>query len=122
MTDPVADLRADYARQCAASPWGEAAAVCVLLGFAPVAGHPRFARYADRRGVDFTAALKDRTWSSGERFLIATAAGLWSGRDPHADISRIPYLDDDFYEAWLAMVTASRTGRAPGDGPLPAVT
>jgi hypothetical protein len=111
----VAALRDDLTRQCAASRWGEAAAVAVLLGFEPVARHPRFPRYVDRRGVDWTSALKDKTWSDGERFLIATAGGLWSGRAHGADVCRVPFLSDDFYEAWLAMVTASRTGKVPGD-------
>lgn len=109
----IAALREDLARSLAAGPWGEAAAVAVLLGFAPVAGHPRFARYADRGGVNWPAALKDPTWSEGERFLIATAAGLWTGRPCGADVCRVPFLDDGFYAAWLAMVTAARTGKVP---------
>ena len=112
----VAALRADLIRQCTASRWGEAAAVAVLLGFGPVTGHPRFARYVDRGGVDWAAALRDRTWSEGERFLIGTAAALWTGRPSGADVRAVPFLSDEFYEAWLAMVTASRTGKVPGDG------
>jgi hypothetical protein len=110
----IAALRDDLARQCASSPWGEAAAVVVLLGFEPVAGHPRFARYAGPAGFNWPEALRDRSWSEGERFLIATAAGLWTGRPCGADVCRVPFLDDDFYAAWLAMVEASRTGKVPG--------
>lgn len=112
----VKALRDDLARQCSASPWGEAAAVVVLLGFEPVAKHPGFGRYAGRRGVDWEAALRDRAWSTSERFLIATAAGLWTGQAHGADVCRVPFLSDGFYEAWLAMVTAARTGQVPGDG------
>lgn len=107
----VAALRAELARSLTGGPWGEAAAVVSLLDFEPIAGHPRFARYASRSGVDWGDALKDRTWLTGERFLIATAAALWSGRPSGADLSRVPFLTDDFYAAWLAMVTASRTGK-----------
>ena len=111
----IAVLRADLARQCAASRWGEAAAVAVFLGFTPVAGHPRFGRYVGPAGVNWAEALRDRTWSEGERFLIASAAGLWTGRPCGADVCRVPFLDDGFYAAWLAMVTAARTGKVPGD-------
>jgi hypothetical protein len=112
----ITALREDLARSLAGGQWGEAAAVAVLLGFQPIAGHERFGRYVDRGGVDWTAMLKDRAWSTQERFLIATAAGLWSGRDPKADISRVPFLSDGFYETWLAMVTASRTGKVQDNG------
>lgn len=112
----VKALREDLARQCSASRWGEAAAVAVLLGFAPVAAHPRFGRYAGPGGISWAEALRDRAWSEGERFLIASAAGLWTGRPCGADVCRVPFLDDDFYGAWLAMVTASRTGRVPEAG------
>lgn len=71
----VMTLRAEYTAACAKERWGEAAAVAVLLGFGPVAGHPRFARYAGRSGINWPEALRDRSWSEGERFLIATAAG-----------------------------------------------
>lgn len=111
--DDIAALRDDLTRQCAASRWGEAAAVAVLLGFEPVAGHPRFARYAGPSGVNWPEALRDPTWSEGERFLIATAAGLWTGRPCGADVYWVPFLSDGFYETWLAMVTASRTGKVP---------
>lgn len=111
--DNIRALRDDLARQCATSRWGEAAAVAALLGFGPVAAHPRFARYVGPSGINWPEALHDPTWSEGERFLIATAAGLWTGRPCGADVCRIPFLSDDFYEAWLAMVTASRTGKVP---------
>jgi hypothetical protein len=109
----VEELRDYLARQCAASRWGEAAAVAVLLGFEPVAGHSRFGRYVDRSGVDWPAMLKDRCWSEHQRFLIATAAGLWTGNPHGADVCKVPFMGDGFYEAWLAMVVASRTGKVP---------
>jgi hypothetical protein len=109
----VAALRDLLTLQCSANPWGEAAAVAVLLGFEPIAAHPRFARYAGPAGINWPEAVRDRTWSEGERFLIATAAALWTGRACGADVCRVPFLSDDFYEAWLAMVTASRTGEVP---------
>jgi hypothetical protein len=110
----VAALRAEYEAACARERWGEAAAVAVLLGFGPVAAHPRFARYAGRSGINWPEAVRDRSWSEGERFLIATAAGLWTGRPCGADVCRVPFLDDGFYACWLAMVEASRTGKVPG--------
>lgn len=111
--DDITALREDLTRQCTVNRWGEAAAVAVLLGFTPIAAHPRFARYVGPSGVDWPEALRDRTWSEGERFLIGTAAGLWTGRPCGADVCRVPFLSDGFYEAWLAMVTASRTGEMP---------
>jgi hypothetical protein len=108
----VQALRDDLARQCSANRWGEAAAVVVLLGCREIAWQSRFARHVSRSGVDWTALLAEN-WSEGERFLIATAAGLWTGRAYGADVARVPFLSDGFYEAWLAMVTASRTGKAP---------
>jgi hypothetical protein len=112
----VTALRDDLARQCSASRWGEAAAVVVLLSFEPVAGDRRFARHAAKTGIDWTAVLKDKGWSPSERFLIATAAGLWTGRAHGADVYRVPFLGDGYYAVWLAMVTASRTGKVAGDG------
>lgn len=111
--DGIATLREDLTRSLTGGPWGEAAAVAVLLGFEPVAGHPRFSRYVGPAGVNWPEALRDRTWSEGERFLIATAAGLWTGRPCGADVCRVPFLDDGFYVIWLAMVTAARTGKVP---------
>ena len=108
--DDVAALRADLAQSLTGGRWGEAAAVVVLLGFEPVAGQPRFARHTDRMGIDWHAMLAE-DWSLGERFLIATAAGLWSAHPHGADVCRVPSLDDEFYRVWLAMVTAARTGR-----------
>lgn len=112
----VATLRAEYEAVCARERWGEAAAAAVLLGFEPVAAHPRFARYAGPAGFNWAEALRDRSWSEGERFLIGTAAALWTGRPCGADVCRVPFLDDEFYAVWLAMVEASRTGKVPGDG------
>ncbi len=116
--EPVADngvaaLREDLTRSLLGGPWGEAAAVVVLLDFKPIAGNPRFARHADRGGVHWDAVLAEN-WSASERFLIATAAGLWGGRAYGADVSWVPFLGDDFFAVWQAMVTASRTGKAPG--------
>lgn len=113
--DGVAALREDLARSLTGGPWGEAAAVAVLLDFTPIAGNPKFIQHISRGGVGWTAALTEENWSEGERFLIATAASLWSGRGRAygADVGQIPFLDDDFYGVWLAMVTASRTGKVP---------
>jgi hypothetical protein len=111
--DAITALREGLARSLAGGPWGEAAAVAVLLSFEPVAGHERFARYVGPSGINWTEALHDRAWSDGERFLIGTAAGLWTGRPRGADVCKVPFLRDDEYEAWLAMVTASRTGKVP---------
>jgi len=109
----VAALRAKYAAACAAQPWGEAAAVAVLLGFEPIASRREFARHVTMGGVGWDKVLGEPAWSEGERFLIATAAGLWTGCAHGADVSRVPFLDDEFYAVWLAMVTASRTGKVP---------
>jgi hypothetical protein len=87
----------------------------VLLRFGPIAADERLARHVDLGGVDWDAVLADRSWSPAERFLLATAAGLWTGRRTHADISRVAFLDDVFFAAWQDMVTAARTGRVPGD-------
>ena len=106
-------LRRKYASACEASPWGEAAAVTVLLGCERIAGDRRFARFVTHDGVYWDSLLNDVYWSDGERFLIATAAGLWTGRAHGADVSGVPSLDDEFYAVWLAMVTASRTGKVP---------
>ena len=114
----VAALRADYMRRCAQGPWGEAAAVAVLLGFGPLAEDERLARRVDRGGVDWGAALADRSWSPSERFLLATAAGLWAGRRTQADISRVAFLDDVFFAVWQDMITAVRTAWARSDSPL----
>lgn len=112
----VAALRAKYETACALEPWGEAAAVTVLLAFEPIASRREFARHVTRSGVHWDKARDEPAWSDGERFLIASAAGLWTGRAHGADVCRVPFLDDAFYAAWLAMVTASRTGKVPGDG------
>jgi len=109
----VTALRTKYMTACALEPWGEAAAVAVLLGFEPVASRREFARHVTRGGVHWDKVLAEPAWSDGERFLVATAAGLWSGRPCGADVCRVPFLDDGFYAVWLAMVTASRTGKVP---------
>jgi hypothetical protein len=46
----VTALRAWYAQACAEVPWGEAAAVAVLLGYEPIASRPEFARHVPRGG------------------------------------------------------------------------
>ena len=107
----VAALRVKYAAACAAELWGEAAAVAVLLSFEPIAGRREFARHVTMGGVGWDKVLAEPAWSTGERFLIATAAGLWTGRPCGADVCSVPFLDDGFYAVWLAMVTASRTGK-----------
>lgn len=109
----VAFLRREYTRQSSGQPWGEAAAVAVLLGFEPVAADDRLARHVGRGGIDWGAVLADETWSTGERFLIATAAGAWSGRRTQVDISRVAYLDDSFFSTWLDIVFACRHGHVP---------
>lgn len=110
----VEELRERLAGQASRNPWGEAAAVAVLLDFEPVAGQDRLAAHVTRDPVDWDAALADETWSPSERLLIATAAGLWSGRPTMADISRVPLLDQEFLQAWLDMITAALTGHVPG--------
>jgi hypothetical protein len=111
----VAALRREYILGTAREPWGEAAAVAVLLGFEPVAADKRFAAHARRDGVGWDAVLADETWSSGERFLIATAAGAWNGRRTMVDISRVAWLDDRFLQTWLAIIQARIDGRVPAD-------
>lgn len=111
----VQRLRGKYAAACATGPWGEAAAVAVLLGFGPIAARPEFARHVTMGGVSWDKVLAEPAWSTGLQFLIATAAGLWTGSPHGADVCRVPFLGDEFYACWLAMVTASRTGKVPGD-------
>ncbi len=115
----VAALRREYILGTAREPWGEAAAVAMLLGFEPVAADKRFAVHARRGGIDWDAVLADETWSSGERFLIATAAGAWNGRRTLIDISRIAWLDDRFLQAWLGIIHARIDGRVPADADSP---
>ncbi len=91
---------------------GEHAAVAVLLAHEPVAAAAKFARHAGSRGVDWDAVLAE-TWSPGERLLVATAAGLWSGRRTPVDISRAAFPDDTQYRVWRAMRPAHRAGRVP---------
>lgn len=111
----VKALRAKYVTACEKMPWGEAAAVAVLLGFAPVASRREFARHVTRGGVHWDKVVAEAAWSDGERFLIATAAGLWTGRPHGADVCHAPFLGDEFCEVWQAMVTARLTGKVPGD-------
>ena len=110
----IAALREQYTRQSSQAHWGEAAAVAVLLGFTPIAGDDRLARHASPDGIAWEAVLADKTWSSTERFLIATAAALWGGRRTMADISQVTRLDDDFFRTWLDMVNAAMEGHVPG--------
>ena len=112
----VKALRAKYITACALEPWGEAAAVAVLLGFEPIASRREFARHVTRSGVGWDKVLAESVWPASERFMIATAAGLWTSRAHGADVCRVPFLDGEFYAVWLAMVTASLTGKVPGDG------
>jgi hypothetical protein len=109
----VAALRQEYARATANQAWGEAAAVAVLLGFEPIAGHDRFTVHVTRSGVNWDALLAEHAWSSAERFLIGTAAGLWLGRGTQVDIGQVAFLSDDFLAAWLAMVTSAVQGHVP---------
>lgn len=94
---------------------GEHAAVAVLLGYAPVATSAKFARYVTERGVDWDGVLGE-TWPAPERLLIATAAGLWSGRRTTVDISRAAFLPEQDYRLWQLMLSAHRSGSVtPGD-------
>lgn len=94
---------------------GEHAAVAVLLGYAPVATSAKFARYVTERGVDWDGVLGE-TWPAPERLLIATAAGLWSGRRTTVDISRAAFLPEQDYQLWQLMLSAHRSGSVtPGD-------
>ena len=110
----IAFLRQDYISRSTRQPWGEAAAVAVLLGFEPIASDDRLARHAGRDGIEWDAVLADKTWSPGERFLIGTAAGAWSGRRTMIDISRVAYLDDAFLTTWMDIIRARTNGRVPG--------
>jgi hypothetical protein len=110
----IAVLRREYVRQSTGQRWGEAAAVAVLLGFEPIAGDDRLARHASRGGIAWDEVLADKTWSPGERFLIATAAGAWSGRRTMIDISRVAHLDDAFLGTWMDIIRACTDGYVPG--------
>jgi|SRR5579859_5357173 len=106
-------LRQEYLRACSRERWGEAAAVAVLLGRERFTNDDRLCRHVSQDGVRWDKVLADRTWSPTEYFLLATAAGLWSGRRTEVDISRVGFLDEDFYALWQAMLTAARTGYVP---------
>lgn len=112
----VAGFRDDLRRSLADGPLGADAAVVVLLDFEPVRGHPSFGQYISGSGIDWDRALKDRAWTISEAFLIATAASLCTGSPHGADVFRVPFLPDSFYDVWQAMVTASRTGVVPPAG------
>jgi len=109
----VKNLREKAVRRCSAGPWGEEAAVAVLLGFDRIAGDRRFWMHVDQAGVDFDPILADDTWSTTERFLIATCACLWNSRHGPVDIGQVYSLDSTFWQVWHDMVTAARTGRVP---------
>ena len=55
----VAALRAKYMTACAIEPWGEAAAVAVLLAFEPIASRREFARHVTRSGVHWDPVLAE---------------------------------------------------------------
>lgn len=113
----VAGLRDRYVRLASQDSWGEAAAVAVLLGFGPIADDDRFAGHVEPGGVYWDRIMADKTWSPSERFLIATAAGLWSGSRTMADISRVVKLDGRFLQTWLEMISAACGGRVPRSCP-----
>jgi hypothetical protein len=113
----VAALRTRYAAACAVEPWGEAAAVAVLLAYEPIAGRREFARHVPRGGaVHWGKVLAETAWSPQARFLIATAAGLWAGQPYGADVCWVTSLDDGELAVWQSMVTARLTGKVPEDG------
>ena len=112
----VAAMRVKYVTACAAEPWGEAAAVAVLLAYDPIAARPEFARHVGRSGIAWAQALDEPAWWPEARFLIATAAGLWTGEPYGADVCGILHLDDSELAAWQAMVAARLTGKVPVDG------
>jgi len=64
---------------------------------------------------DSASPLKaeSESWSSTERFLIASAAALWGARAGGVDLSRVAFLDEVQYGLWQAMLHARRTGRVP---------
>ncbi len=109
----VVTLRAEYEAACSRERWGEAAAAAVLLGFEPVASRPEFARHVTMGGVGWDKVLAEAAWWPEARFLIATAAGLWTGQPHGADVCKAAFLDDDECKVRLAMVTARLTGKVP---------
>jgi hypothetical protein len=109
----VTALRAKYVTACATAPWGEAAAVAVLLGYGPVASRPEFARHVTMSGVHWDKVLAEAAWWPEARFLIATAAGLRTGEPHGADVCRVASLDDHEAAVWQAMITARLTGKVP---------
>jgi hypothetical protein len=113
MADTTGKLRAKYAEACALEPWGEAAAVAVLLAYGPIAARPEFRRHVTAGGVHWDKVLAEAAWWPEARFLIATAAGLWTGQPHGADVCRVAFLDASELAAWQAMVTARLTGKVP---------
>lgn len=111
----IAALRAKYVTACTLEPWGEAAAVAILLGYGPVAGRPEFARHVGRDGVHWGKVLAEPAWWPEVRFLIATAAGLWTHVPHGADVCGVASLDDAELAVRQAMVTARLTGKVPSD-------
>lgn len=107
----VKALRESYIRQCSQEPWGEAAAVAVLLGFERISRDSRFSSRTDRDGVDWDEILADVTWSPTELFLINSAATLWNSRNGKVDLGRLYSLDGTFWQVWLQMILAAHTGR-----------
>jgi hypothetical protein len=107
----VARLRASYRQACSRTRWGEAAAVAVLLGFTPVGGHRLLSAHVSAEGVNWDAVL-DAPWSSGERFLVESAAALWRGRGT-VSLAQAASIDEEFFAAWQAMLTAARSGHVP---------
>ena len=117
MSDGIVQrLRAKYTVACTIEPWGEAAAAAVLLGFGPVAARPEFTRHVTMGGVGWDKVLAEPAWWPEARFLIATAAGLWTGQPYGADVCRVASLGDEELAAWQAMVAARLTGKVPGNG------
>jgi hypothetical protein len=101
---------------CAIAPWGEAGAAAVLLAYEPIASRPEFARHVTMSGVRWDKVLAEAAWWPEARFLIASAAGLWTGQPHGADVCRVPFLDDGEVAVWLAMVDARLIGKVPDDG------
>ena len=112
----VPRLRAKYVTACTIAPWGEAAAVAVLLGYGPIASRPEFARHVHVGGVRWDKVLAEAAWWPEARYLIASAAGLWTGEPHGADVCRVASLDDNEVAVWQAMITARLTGKVPQDG------
>lgn len=109
----VTALRERCLRMRSRGTWGEGAALAVLLGCSHFAADHRLYRHVSADGVDWDRVLGDRTWSTSERFILGTAAGLWGGRPTLIDISRMAFLDERMHTLWQDMLTAAWTGRLP---------